>query len=117
MSEWVIGTCVVLVAGVAFVVNSVRERRRLLRFYGRGDLRGEWRARFPGVLEEEVGEFLRMFVDAFALPRRGEFAFSPDDRLLAVYRALYPRPGGGDQCEFEVFVISVRRRYGLDLVP
>jgi hypothetical protein len=108
-------TGVAVVVGAAMVVNAVRERRRLRPFYERGDLRGEWRKRFPGVTEDELREFLQIFVDSFGLRRKASLAFSPDDSLLAIYRALYPKPGLGDQCEFEDFTISVRRRYGVDL--
>jgi len=108
MSDWVIGIGVVVVPGVvAFVVNIVRERRRLRVFYDREDLRGEWRERFPESSEAEVGEFLRMFVDAFLLRRGAEFAFGPGDRVMDVYRGIYPRRGMADAMEGEVFVISV----------
>lgn len=115
MSNWVIGTGFVVSLSVALVVNVLRERRRLRPFYERGDWRAEWLARFPEVAENEVSEFLEMFVHAFCLRQGSEFAFRPDDRLIDVYRAIYPGPGMADGLEFETFVMSVERRYGVDL--
>jgi propanediol dehydratase small subunit len=40
----------------------------------------------------------------------------PEDRVMDVYRALYPIRGAPDGLELESFVIDLQKRYGVDIV-
>lgn len=43
--------------------------------------------------------------------------FAPDDRVLDIYRAIYPDRSMPDACELETLVRLVVRRYGVDIAP
>ena len=74
----------------------------------------EWRREFPTAHEEEIHMFLSLFVDAFALSGQEMLTFRPDDQILAVYRALYPRRWMADALELETLTIAIERFYGVD---
>jgi len=74
-----------------------------------------WRRRFPDSPKAEIREFLRIFIAAFAFNRTRLGRFSPDDRVMDVYRALYPREDGRtDSMEFETLVMELQRQYQID---
>ena len=73
-----------------------------------------WRRRFPGASKSAIREFLNLFLDAFLIPRKRRSCFSPDDRVLDVYRALVP-PGCADSLEIETLARGLETRYGLAL--
>jgi propanediol dehydratase small subunit len=56
-----------------------------------------------------------MFVDAFAFPKRRALQFAPTDRVLAIYRGLYPLKGWPDALELETLALRLEGRYALDL--
>ena len=115
--HWVIAL-VVAVCAAYTLVGSVISRRAYSRFSGRESSIDEWRRAFPGVADSECDEFLAAFVDAFSLRRADAAKFRPDDTVLAIYRARYPRWWSmGDSMEIEHLSIELGRRYGLDLLP
>src|SRR5215472_14991934 len=73
-----------------------------------------WRCRFPDAPKSEIKEFLDLFVDAFAFRRKRGCRFSPDDRVMEVYRALYPPGSEVDSLELETLCKKLRKRYGID---
>jgi propanediol dehydratase small subunit len=74
-----------------------------------------WRRRFPDSPKAEIRDFLGIFIKAFAFNRTRLGRFSPDDRVLDVYRALYPRGDGSpDSMELETLVRELQRRYEID---
>ena len=115
--NWVIAIVVAICAAYT-LVGSVISRRAYSRFSARESSVEEWRRAFPGVADSKLHEFLVAFVDAFSL-RKGDAAkFRPDDEVLAIYRAKYPRWWSmGDTMEIENLSIELGRRYGLDLLP
>lgn len=74
-----------------------------------------WRRRFPSVSKSDIREFLQIFVDGFALPKKHYLAFRPDDRIMDIYRAVNPKWISVDSMEFEIFGQLLQRRYGLTL--
>ncbi|MBI5385664.1 MAG: hypothetical protein HZA90_13380 [Verrucomicrobia bacterium] len=106
-----------LIAGVSGGVVGHMNRSRSLRPYWQRVCMGiRWRRRFPDSSKNEIREFLNIFVDAFLFRRTRRSRFSPDDRVLDVYRALYP-PGDrlADSCELETLVLRLEKRYDIDL--
>jgi len=75
-----------------------------------------WRRRFPNSPKVQIREFLTIFVEAFAIRHRRRSCFSPDDRVMDLYRAYYP-PGHGlaDAMELETLSLRLENRYGLDM--
>ena len=112
---------IIILAGIAILVAIAsirfkRERKKRLGAYWQRSCTGtEWRNRFPDVPKEAIREFLQVFVDAFGFSNKKRLKFSPDDKVLDVYRALYPSAGWADALELETFAINLEEKYGLDL--
>ncbi len=70
---------------------------------------------FPTTSKQEIREFLRLFVCAFALNEKEKLKFSPNDELLEVYKAIYPREWQADSMEFETLDDDLKAEYGLSL--
>jgi hypothetical protein len=93
------------------------KRRRLLqeRYWDRVCTGKDWKRRFPTASKTEIREFLVLFVDAFAFPRKRRLCFSPDDRVIDIYRTIYPSNGGADALEMETLVDMIEERYGVEV--
>jgi len=77
-----------------------------------------WLRRFPSATKEEIRAFLDMFVHAFLFKRKQRLLFSPDDRVMSVYRAAYPPDWSmGDALELDTFAKNFRKLYGINLIP
>lgn len=111
----------VIIAVIALAVWLVslpferKRRQRLQQFWSRTCTGPEWRKRFPTVSKEAIREYLDTFIDGFAFSTKKRLKFSPDDKVMDVYRALYPSPGWPDTCELETFAMNLEERYGVDL--
>lgn len=68
---------------------------------------------FPNAPKAEIREFLALFVDAFAFPNEEKLKFSPDDKILSIYRALYPSRWMPDALEVETLAKYIEAKYGL----
>jgi hypothetical protein len=114
--QTIVLTLVVIVAG-AFVHVALRQRntsrRALAEFWGRQCNGKAWLQAFPTASADDIRRFLNLFVEAFAFPRNRALKFSPSDRVMAVYRSLYPDRGWPDALELETFATSVERTYSL----
>ena len=67
-----------------------------------------WRRHYPVVEQTTVITVLGLIRDEFHLRRDDIYRLRPDDRLMAIYRAAYPR-GGADAMEFRN--VSTRMRH------
>jgi len=74
-----------------------------------------WRQRYPNVAKQEIRAFLLTFADSFAYRKHEKLKFSPDDALLAIYRAHYPARWMPDALEMETLAARLQKRYGLSL--
>jgi hypothetical protein len=74
-----------------------------------------WRRKFPDASKKEIRDFLLIFVNAFAFKDRDKLKFGPEDKVLDIYRALYPKEWMADALEVETLAKSVRKEYDLDL--
>jgi len=110
-----------IIIGIASIVVTTiilfkRERRKRLDVYWQRSCTGtEWGNRFPGVPNEVIREFLQAFADGFAFSNEKCLKFSPDDKVMDIYRALYPCKGWPDALEIETFAINLEEKYGLDI--
>ena len=110
---WVALVIVVVLASIPF---EIRARRRLRVYWDRRCTGILWRRRFPSASKHDIRAFLDTFVDGFGFPRKRRLCFSPDDKVIDVYRTLYPTPGwGADSLEMETLVTLLEKRYGLDV--
>ena len=110
---------ILLLVGFVVFIMSVpvaKERKRLLqRYWDRVCTGREWRRRFPDAPKEDIRRFLQTFVDGFAFKDRDRLKFSPDDKVMDVYRALYPSKEWPDALEIETFAMFLKDEYRLDL--
>jgi hypothetical protein len=74
-----------------------------------------WRKEFPDSPKEDIRQFLWFFASAFAIPRRQALWLKPDDELMAIYRARYPRRDMPDALEFEVLSKDLQKDHQLSL--
>lgn len=101
--------------GLLFDLNVARRSRGALAAYWARTCTGAlWRRRFPNSSKTTIRLFLGHFVDAFGFPGR-QLSFAPDDRILDVYRALYPDRSTPDNLELETLAEALQRNYGIDL--
>src|SRR5690242_13545296 len=88
-------------------------RRRMQKFFDRSCGGREWRRAFPVASNQEIREFLGIFVDGFSLSCH-VLKFRPDDQLLQVYQAINAW-SFGDSLDFETFAALLEDRYGVAL--
>jgi hypothetical protein len=97
---------------------SIREERRRVafvqRFWDRSCTGLLWRKFFPKSNAAQIREFLNMFIDAFLFDRKRGIYFSPDDKIMQIYRGLYPDRLRPDAMELEFLASRLRKRYGID---
>lgn len=108
----------VWIAAAVLAFGVVVERVRLRKFWSRACTGRLWKRRFPRSSKTEIREFLDLFVDSFAFSQSRRLCFSPDDRVMDVYCALYPYPKlVADSMELETFALKAGERYDVDLLP
>jgi propanediol dehydratase small subunit len=113
--KWMVGVLIALVGLAASLLREIQTRKALSPFWERACMGIRWRRRFPDARAAQLREFLNIFVDAFVFPRKRRCCFSPDDRIMAIYRALYPPGSMADSMELEFLCLKLRERYGIDL--
>ena len=74
-----------------------------------------WRRCFPDSPKTEIREFLGTVVDAFGFRQSRRCCFSPDDKVMDIYRALNPSVGLPDDMELETLAERLEEPYGVDL--
>jgi hypothetical protein len=107
---WIIAVCI----GIAF---EIARRRRLAPIFARTCAGREWRRSFPDAPKNDIRQFLNLFVDAFALHPKHFLKFRPSDRIMDVYRTIYPPKWTVADCmELEMFAMLLEQRYALELI-
>ena len=107
------GVCIIVLT--AFSIAEERRRRAFLQgFWNRACSGIRWKRRFPECPGAQIREFLSIFVDAFAFQQKRRLCFSPDDKVMEIYRGLYPDRHDPDCMELETLVARLRKRYGVD---
>jgi hypothetical protein len=114
MKPFVIFLCILAVAFLITLPLQLRIRRNMRCYWDRACTGFQWRRRFPESPKTEIREFLSMFVDAFAFRQSQRCCFSPDDRVMEIYRMLYPDKFMADALELETLASHLRKRYGVD---
>ena len=107
-----------LISAAVLAIGAVIERVRLRRYWQRTCTGVVWRRRFPQASKEQLRLFLSLFAEAFAFSKSRRLCFSPDDRPLEIYKALYPFPRiMADSMELETFIQGIRDEFRVDLLP
>ena len=74
-----------------------------------------WRRHFPRTPVKEIREFLLFFVKAFAFTDNEKLKLNPNDKILEIYKALYPTPWMPDTLEFETLERDLWKKYAVEL--
>lgn len=74
-----------------------------------------WNRQFPQTPIKEIREFLLFFVKAFAFSDNEKLKLNPDDKILEIYKALYPSQWIPDVLEFETLGRDLRQKYSVEL--
>ena len=111
---WIPIVLMVFVAGMGGLLMSIQTRTAMRPYWERACMGIRWRRRFPDAPKSEIREFLDLFVDAFGFRRKRRCSFSPDDRVMDVYRALYPPGSEIDSLELETLCKVLKERYRVD---
>jgi len=115
-TTWIPVALFLFVALGGGLIMELQRRERLQRYWQRACTSFRWHRRFPKAPISEIREFLDLFVDAFAFGRKRRCSFSPDDRIMEIYRTVYPtNDHGADSMELEYLCEKVETRYGVDL--
>jgi hypothetical protein len=99
----------------AMIIASILYPRTIQEYWRRSCMGRAWKRTFPLASRDEIRQFLYTFVDAFDFPKRRALQFAPTDRVLTIYRGLYPLKGWSDGLEMETLALRLERRYALDL--
>jgi propanediol dehydratase small subunit len=118
MGKWIFIVVVVVISIVLALLVEVKRYKALSRYWGRLCTGSQWRKRFPNASKEDIRGFMGLFVDALNFPRKRRFSFSPDDRVMDVYRACYPPKWTvADAMELESLLMDFKKTYNVDLMP
>ena len=104
--------------GIAILSRNLPENRRVLLYWKRPCAGRAWRTAFPDAPKQDIRRFLHCFAcDAFLFPKRIALHFRPEDRIMDVYRAIYPptkwRLFVADSMELESFASCLEHDFGL----
>lgn len=75
-----------------------------------------WKEQFPDVPKDEIRQFLSIFVNSFGFREGDRLKFSPSDRVMDVYHAVYRPMPSVDNLELNEFFCRVEDTYGVDVV-
>lgn len=100
----------------ALILAEVLRRKQMIRYWQRACAGRLWRRRFPLASKTEIREFLDIFLTAFAFEDKRRLCFAPDDRVMDVYRTLYPIRGTPDSMELEDLITRLQKRYGVEIL-
>lgn len=113
----IIGLIILLTLGLSISIPlEIARRKRIRPYLDRACNGASWKQRFPSASKSEIRDFLGLFVRAFAFSRKRQLAFSPDDKIMEIYRALYPPGSLVDSLELESFARDFKKTYGIDVL-
>ncbi len=103
-----------LIAFLAIFVGAMFFDIFLPRKYRCRECAGKnWKIAFPNTSKEEIRTFLILFTDAFAFSPRNKLKFEPEDKVMEIYRELYPSKWVPDSMELETLGTHIEEEYGV----
>jgi len=109
-------TIFLICALIVFVIWAIKVGGRLPKAFRQRSCQGAaWREAFLGANKDEIRGFLSLFVSAFAFNDDQKLRLTPNDKILEIYRALYPSRWMADALEVETLAEELERQYGLSL--
>jgi propanediol dehydratase small subunit len=105
----------VALIGVFLTIMLITHPRGLRLYWQRSCTGRDWKRTFPQSSKQDIRRFLYMFVDGFAFPRTRALQFAPTDRVLNIYRSVYPVKDWPDALELETFARFLETQYRINL--
>jgi hypothetical protein len=102
-------TVIAIVIAWSFYTGHVPKKYRIRNCTGKN-----WKVKFPDTPKEDIRKFLFLFTDAFAFSRKQKLKFEPDDKILDIYKALYPAKWMADSLEVETLSEDIEREYNVN---
>ena len=102
---FIIGICILLALFLGLGGTLPKKYRN------RNCMGKNWKIEFPNSSKEDIRKFLLLFTEAFALSENDKLKFEPNDKLLDIYRALYPTNWMADALEFETLADELDKKY------
>ena len=100
---------------LTYLLWSIYQEDTLPKIYRLRNCMGKrWKAEFPEHSTSNIRSFLIFFVDAFAFDKKDKLQFEPSDKLLTIYRELYPKKWQADALEFEILAEDLHKHHGID---
>ena len=73
-----------------------------------------WKKAFPKTSKEEIRTFLLLFTSAFAFSPKNKLKFEPEDKVMDIYRELYPSKWMPDALEIETLADDLEKEYSVN---
>jgi len=74
----------------------------------------KWKRAFPESSKEEIRKFLLLFTYAFAFSSKNKLKFEPEDKVIDIYRELYPSKWMPDALEIETLASDLEEEYSVN---
>jgi hypothetical protein len=87
------------------------------RYRGTETQEEEWLERFGHQKQAVIDAVLTSFCEAFSFNPDSRYVFGPDDQVMEVYRACYPRWKlwlAADSMEIETLMMDLEKRFGIE---
>jgi len=106
----IVAVTILILISVAWTTytGDIPKKYRVRKCTGRN-----WKEKFPDSSKDEIRKFLGVFTDAFAFSGKQKLKFEPEDRILDIYKTLYPREWMADALEVETLAEAVEAEYGI----
>jgi propanediol dehydratase small subunit len=108
-AEYIVGIGVLIILCFWFGGNLPKKYRN------RDCMGKSWKAEFPNSSKDDIREFLLTFTDSFAFSSGDKLKFNPHDKLLEIYKELYPSKWVADAMEFETLTDELTKKYQVNL--
>jgi propanediol dehydratase small subunit len=102
-------------AGVLYALLEFKTRRMLHPYAERACTGFCWKRQFPEASNREIRQFLDIFIEAFGFRDNLRLRFTPEDRVMDIYRVLYPTRGMADGMELETLVGDLEKSYRVNV--
>ena len=109
-------TLLLIVVCTVSIPIYLKQRKNMQKYWLRYCTGVEWKRQFPDAPSDEIRRFLTLFINAFLFKSKQRLKFSPSDRIMDIYHAVYFDTFMADALELETFVRSIEKEYRIDLL-
>jgi len=107
---------IILVVSVILVIGLIWGGRAPEQYRHRTCMGRNWKKEFPDSKNEDIRNYLLLFVNAFGFKRDQILKFEPQDNILEIYNSIYPMKGWPDSLELETLARDIESNYKIDFI-